>query len=89
MASLYFRKTNDLITSYHEPGTNPFTGHSAIINAYVNANSSQTYGAELSSQNYKCKTCKKPAMKSVRLFRKKPSFALPYCDTGFYRLVDR
>ncbi len=51
MASLYYKKTTDLITSYLEPGTNPFTGQSAIINTYVNANSSQTYGTELTSQN--------------------------------------
>ena len=52
MASLYYKKTTDLITSYLEPGTNPFTGQSAIISTYVNANSSQTHGAELTSQNY-------------------------------------
>ena len=52
MASLYYKKTTDLITSYLEPGTNPFTGQSAIINTYVNANSSQTYGVEFTSQNY-------------------------------------
>ena len=52
MASVYYKKTDNLITRYLEPGSNPFTGKSAIINTYINANSSQSYGAELTSQNY-------------------------------------
>ena len=51
LASLYYKKTDNLITSYLEQGTNPFTGKDAIINTYINANSSRSYGLELTSQN--------------------------------------
>lgn len=52
LASVYYKKTDNLITSYLQQGTNPFTGNAAIINTYVNANSSRSYGLELTSQNY-------------------------------------
>ncbi|MBE7171917.1 MAG: TonB-dependent receptor [Williamsia sp.] len=52
LASVYYKKTDYLITSYLEQGTNPFTGKTAIINTYINANSSRSYGLELTSQNY-------------------------------------
>lgn len=51
LASVYYKKTDNLITSYLEQGTNPFTGKTAIINSYINANSSRSYGLELTSQN--------------------------------------
>lgn len=52
LASVYYKKTDDLITRFLEPGTNPFTGRAAIINTFINANSSQSYGTELTSQNF-------------------------------------
>jgi outer membrane receptor protein involved in Fe transport len=52
LASVYYKQTDNLITRYLEPGTNPFTGNAAIINTYINANSSRSYGTELTSQNY-------------------------------------
>jgi len=52
MLSVYYKKTTDLITSYMEPGTSPFTNKPVIKNTYINANYSQTYGAEFTSQNY-------------------------------------
>ncbi|HWJ24994.1 MAG TPA: outer membrane beta-barrel family protein, partial [Flavisolibacter sp.] len=52
MVSAYYKKTNDLITSYMQPGIYPFNGDAVIINTYINANSSQTYGSELTGQNY-------------------------------------
>ncbi|MBD0286696.1 MAG: TonB-dependent receptor [Flavisolibacter sp.] len=55
LASVYYKKTDNLITRYLEPGTNPFTGNAAIINTYINANSSRSYGTELTSQNYLAK----------------------------------
>lgn len=51
LLSAYYKKTDDLITRYLEPGTNPFTGKAAIINTYINANNSRAYGAEFTSQN--------------------------------------
>ena len=52
LTSIYYKKTTDLITRYQEKGTNPITGDAVLINTYVNANSSQAYGAELTSVNY-------------------------------------
>jgi len=52
LASIYFKKTTDLITRYQETGTHPITGEEVLINTFVNANSSQSYGAELTSVNY-------------------------------------
>jgi ferric enterobactin receptor len=52
LASVYYKKTTDLITRYQDKGTNPITGAEVLINTFVNANSSQAYGAELTSINY-------------------------------------
>jgi ferric enterobactin receptor len=49
MVSLYERHSDNLITSYQALGTNPFTGESAIITSYINANTSDKYGVELTS----------------------------------------
>lgn len=50
MASVYYKRSDDLITQYQTTGTNPFTGQTAIINSYINASSSDKYGLELTSQ---------------------------------------
>jgi iron complex outermembrane receptor protein len=42
LATAYFRNTNDLITSY----VTPLSGDT-LLNTYVNANSANTYGAEI------------------------------------------
>ncbi len=52
LASLYYKKTDDLITRYLVRGENPFSGKEAIINTYINANSSQSYGSEFTAQNF-------------------------------------
>jgi len=52
LASIYYKKTTDLITRYQDKGINPITGAEVLINTFVNANSSQAYGAELTSINY-------------------------------------
>ncbi len=52
LASIYYKKTDDLITRYLVKGENPFTSKEAIINTYINAASSQSYGTELTSQNF-------------------------------------
>lgn len=55
LGSVYYKKTTDLITRYLDKGINPFTGKDAIINTYINANSSQSYGAELTTQIFPTK----------------------------------
>jgi hypothetical protein len=51
LGSVYYKHTNDLITRYLSQGTNPFTGKEDVINSYINANSSYSYGAEVTSIN--------------------------------------
>lgn len=51
LASLYYKKTTDLITRYQDKGPHPVTGEEVLINTFINANSSQSYGAELTSVN--------------------------------------
>jgi ferric enterobactin receptor len=55
LGSLYYKHTNDLITRYLSRDINPFTGKEDIINTFVNANSSYSYGAEVTSVNYLAK----------------------------------
>ncbi len=52
LASVYYKKTDDLITRYQDKGIHPLTGADVLINTFVNANSSQAYGAEITSVNY-------------------------------------
>jgi outer membrane receptor protein involved in Fe transport len=52
LTSIYFKNTTDLITNYLDTATNPVTGKEDLINTYVNANSSYSYGAEVTSVNY-------------------------------------
>src|SRR6185312_8003529 len=51
LASIYYKHSDNLITRYLSPGVNPFTGKEDIINTYINANSSYSYGTELTSIN--------------------------------------
>jgi ferric enterobactin receptor len=52
LASAYYKYTNHLITSYTTRETDELTGSTALINTYINANSSYTTGAEITVQNY-------------------------------------
>lgn len=52
LTSIYFKQTTDLITNYLDKSVNPVTGEEDLINTYVNANSSYSYGAEATSVNY-------------------------------------
>jgi outer membrane receptor protein involved in Fe transport len=52
LASVYYKKTTDLITRYQDKGINPITAEEILINTYINANSSQAFGTELTSINY-------------------------------------
>jgi outer membrane receptor protein involved in Fe transport len=51
LASAYYKYTTDLITRYQDKGINPITGDEILFNTYINANSAQTYGTELTSVN--------------------------------------
>jgi outer membrane receptor protein involved in Fe transport len=46
----YYKQTNHLITRYLEQQVDPVTGSTALINTYINANSSYTTGMEVTSQ---------------------------------------
>lgn len=46
LASVYYKYTNDLITRFLSQEINPVTGNLDFINTYINASSSQNYGAE-------------------------------------------
>jgi outer membrane receptor protein involved in Fe transport len=49
MASVYYRRSDNLITQYQTIGINPFTNDAALISSYINASSSDRYGLELTS----------------------------------------
>lgn len=51
LASVYLKTSSNLITRYQLKEANPISGRDVIINTYVNANSSQAYGVELTSKN--------------------------------------
>jgi ferric enterobactin receptor len=51
LGSVYYKHTSHLITNYIEQETDSATGNTALINTFVNANSSYTAGAELTAQN--------------------------------------
>lgn len=50
MGSVYYKYTNHLITGYIEQDTNAATGTTTLINSYINAESSNSAGAELTGQ---------------------------------------
>ena len=50
MGSVYYKHTDHLITGYIEQDTNTATGSTTLINTYINAESSNTMGAELTGQ---------------------------------------
>jgi len=55
LTSVYYKKTTDLITRYQDKGIHPITGAEVLVNTFVNANSSQAFGTELTSVNYLAK----------------------------------
>ena len=50
LASLYYRKTNKLITNYLEQQTD-LNGNAILVNTFINANSAYAAGSELTLQN--------------------------------------
>ncbi len=51
LASVYYKYTNNIITSYQVREYDSVLHHQAIINTYENANSANVYGAELTSKH--------------------------------------
>ena len=49
LGSVYYKHTTNLITRYLDTAQNELTGKQDLINTYVNANSSNTIGAEITS----------------------------------------
>ncbi len=49
LASIYYKRTDQLITRYLDSFTNAITGQPGIVSTWVNANYSQTYGAEFTA----------------------------------------
>jgi len=50
MGSVYYKHTDHLITGFIEADTNTSTGSATLINTYINAESSNTLGAEATGQ---------------------------------------
>jgi outer membrane receptor protein involved in Fe transport len=51
LASVYYKRTDQLITRYLDTFTNAITGKQDFVNTWVNANYSQTVGAEFTAVN--------------------------------------
>jgi len=51
LASGYYKHTNNLITRYMNQEINPLSGKLDLINTYINANSTDNYGVELTFTN--------------------------------------
>jgi outer membrane receptor protein involved in Fe transport len=51
LASVYYRHTNNLITRFLTKEQDPVNGSEILVNTYINANSSYSAGAELTSMN--------------------------------------
>lgn len=52
LGSVYYKYTDNTITSYIDRQTDPTTGSTALINTFINAKGSYTTGAEITVQNY-------------------------------------
>ncbi len=55
LASIYYKYTTNLITSFQDNEFDPEVQKYEIINTYVNANSAYSYGAELTTVDYVAK----------------------------------
>ncbi|MBC8034057.1 MAG: TonB-dependent receptor [Chitinophagaceae bacterium] len=51
LTSLYYKHTDNLITRFLERSLNPVSNQEDLINTYINASSSYSYGAEFTSTN--------------------------------------
>src|SRR6187399_1900336 len=51
LASLYYKHTDNLITTYQEKFTSPINGKDCVLTTFINANSSYVTGLELTMKN--------------------------------------
>jgi len=51
LATIYYKHTTDLITRYYDTAINEISGKTDYISTFVNANSAQSYGLEMTSVN--------------------------------------
>ncbi len=51
LASVYFKRSTNLITRYQDKQYDPVIGGEVLINTFINANSSRAIGSELTSTN--------------------------------------
>jgi outer membrane receptor protein involved in Fe transport len=51
LISYYYKRTENLITSYQQQEVNPYNSKDVLVNTYINANSSYVTGLELTSKN--------------------------------------
>lgn len=51
LGSVFFKQTNNLITRYQVKEKSPVDGRDIIVSTFVNANSSMSYGFEVTSKN--------------------------------------
>ncbi|MBC7849966.1 MAG: outer membrane beta-barrel protein [Chitinophagaceae bacterium] len=51
LASAYFKRTDDLITRFQDKQFDAVIGEEVLISTFINANSSQSFGTELTSVN--------------------------------------
>jgi outer membrane receptor protein involved in Fe transport len=51
LASIYYKHTDNMITSYQEKFTNPVDSNDYVLNTFINANSSYVTGLELTMKN--------------------------------------
>ncbi|HUX84606.1 MAG TPA: outer membrane beta-barrel family protein [Chitinophagaceae bacterium] len=55
LASLYWKNTNHLITRFLETALDPINNQEVLINTFINANSSNSYGTEITLQLFPAK----------------------------------
>jgi len=75
IASLYYKNTNNLISRLQVKEINPLSGDDALINTYINANSSYVTGLELTSKNKLAKWW--DLTSNINLFTSKINFEDP------------
>jgi ferric enterobactin receptor len=55
LASVYWKNTNHLITRFLETAVDPINNQEVLVNTYINANSSNSYGTEITLQLFPAK----------------------------------
>ena len=52
LVSVYYKATDNLITRFQQKENDPVLGKEVLVNTYINANSSYSYGTEFTSVDY-------------------------------------